>query len=120
MLMNNKIKLFGASAKVAVCTVMAALASGSQMAFAQAQDNLGKSILNTTQSTLSGLVYDIIGVVQVLLGIAAIVSLFVVVYNIWKQERDAAKKAIWWVVGLAAGWAALFVVGRLIGNSVGA
>lgn len=118
MLMTNKIKLFGASAKVAVCTVMAALASGSQMAFAQGTNtgdpNIGKTILQDTQRSLSGLVDDIIGVVQILLGIAAIVSLFVVIYNIWKQERDAAQKAIWWVVGLSAGWAALYVVGQLI------
>ena len=106
----------GTGARMAVCTLTAGFAVGAQQAMAQDYGNLGKDILNGTQQSIADLVTDIIGVVQVLLAVAAIVSLFVVIYNIWKQERDAAQKAIWWVVGLAAGWAALTVIGNLVGR----
>ncbi len=114
-------KKFGTGARMAACTLVAGFAAGSQRAMAQGGGSvsgaqMGQSILSNTESALSQLVGNIIGVLQILLGIAALVSLFVVIYNIFKQERDAAQKAIWWVVGLAAGWAAMTVVGNLIGN----
>lgn len=82
------------------------------------QSNMGSQVLESASGSLRGLVANMIGFLQILLGIAALVSLFVVIYNVFKQERDAAQKAIWWVVGLAAGWAAMTVVGSLIGNNV--
>lgn len=117
--MKKFFKSCSARVRVALCMMVAAcgvlVSSGMNAAYAQAQD-IGHEILNETQSTMTDLIMDIIGVVQTLLAIAAIVSLFVVVYNIWKQERDAAQKAIWWVVGLAAGWAALYAIGSLVGG----
>ena len=117
--MMNIFKNFGTGAKMALATIAAGFVAGTQqvMAFAPSDGGqMGQQILNQTESAMSSLVTSIIGVLQILLGIAALVSLFVVIYNIFKQERDAAQKAIWWVVGLAAGWAAMTVVGNLIGN----
>lgn len=116
--MSNFFKKFGVGARLAVCTAVAGFISGSQTAFAQTTAG-GNAILDGTQSTLAGLVESVIRVVQTLLAIAAIVSLFVVIYNIWKQERDAAQKAIWWVVGFAAGWAGLMLVGNIVRQNVG-
>lgn len=116
--MMNIFKNFGTGAKMALATIAAGFVAGTQQAMAQTTSGqqMGQQILSQTESAMSGLVSSIIGVLQILLGIAALVSLFVVIYNIFKQERDAAQKAIWWVVGLAAGWAAMTVVGNLIGN----
>lgn len=94
---------------------------GVNEAFAQytgPKQDLGNNIISGASQSLVNLSASIVGFLQILLGIAALVSLFVVVYNIFKQERDAAQKAIWWVVGLAAGWAALTVVGNLLNSQI--
>jgi len=108
--MKSLINKFSCGARAAIATVVCGFVAGTQMAYASG----AAGIIDGVNSGISGLAGSIMKLLKILLAIGALVSLFMVIYNIFKQERDAAQKAIWWVVGLAAGYAAIEVVGRLI------
>ena len=98
-------------AKFGFAGFVAAVAS-SVNAFAE--QDLANAVLTDTSERLSGLVVNLVSVLQVGLGIAALVTVVFVVINILKGEREAASKIAWWVVGLAIGFGALTVVAALI------
>lgn len=79
-----------------------------------ATTDLSKQVLDETSASLKRIVTSLATVLQVGLGIAALVTLVFVVINLLKGEREAASKIGWWVVGLAIGFGAITVVANLI------
>lgn len=94
-------KSLGAYARVAFCTVMVALTGGLTTAYAQID---GSEILNSGTTAGQDLVTALVRFLQIGLGLAALVTLVVSIYNVFKQEREAATRLLWWVVGLAVGF----------------
>lgn len=94
-------KRMGTGARVAFCSAMVALSAASTEAFAQID---GSAILDTGTDAGKDLISALVRFLQIGLGIAALVTLVIVIYNLFKQEREAASKLIWWVVGLAVGF----------------
>lgn len=99
--MIMRITLFGAKAKVAFCSAMLALTAGIGSAYAQID---GAGMLEAGTDAGKNLINSLVRFLQIGLGIAALVTLVMVIYNLFKQEREAATKLIWWVVGLAVGF----------------
>ena len=106
-IMFNCFKRMGAGARVVVCSSMLALTAGLDRAFAQID---GNAILNAGTDAGKGLINNIVRFLQIGLGIAALVTLVMTIYNVFKQEREAATKLVWWVVGLAIGFALLTIL----------
>lgn len=101
------------SMRVAFCTAMVALTSGP--VFAQ---DLGNAVLRESTSALRNLVNNVVSLLQVVLGLGALVTLAIVIFNVFKGEREAATKIAWWVAGLTIGFALLTVVKNLIIQAV--
>lgn len=96
-------------ARVAVCSGMVMLSNASY-ALAQPDDNIGNAILNESADSMQKLVVGLVRVLQIALGLGALVTLVMVIFNLFKAEREAAQKVGWWVVGLALGFALMSVV----------
>lgn len=109
MLMN--FKKFGAGAKVALCSLMVALIGGVNTAFAQID---GSQMLDAGTSAGKNLIASLVRFLQIGLGIGALVTLVMVIYNLFKQEREAAIKLVWWVVGLAVGFALMTALSNML------
>lgn len=113
VVMSNSIKRMGAGARVAVCSAMLALTAGADRAFAQIN---GSAILDSGTDAGKSLITALVRFLQIGLGLAALVTLVMTIYNVFKQEREAATKLIWWVVGLAVGFGLLTALaGQLSG-----
>lgn len=109
--MNNFNKI-SPRVRIAVCTGMLSLISGFE-AFAQ-NANIGSEILDASADAMKSIVTNLVKVLQIALGVGALVTLVLVVFNILKGEREAAQKIGWWVVGLALGFALISVVANQI------
>ena len=116
--MVNFFKKLFLSGRVALCS--AAVALGSAFEAAAQEDVIGTQILRTSTRTMSSLLVDIANVVKIALGIGALVTLVIVIYNLIKGEREAAQKIGYWVVGLALGFALIQVVVSVVTSNVGA
>lgn len=104
-------KIFNAAnAKVAFCTAMVALTS----APAFAQSDLGNQVLSQSTTALKGIVANVVSLLQVVLGLGALVTLAIVIFNVFKGEREAATKIAWWVAGLTIGFVLLTVVKNIV------
>ncbi len=99
--------------RVAFCTAMCALA-GNYVALAQGGDNFGVQVLTESKSKLQELIESLVQLLQVVLGLGALVTLVMVIFNILKGEREAAQKIAWWVVGLTIGFVLITVVKNLV------
>lgn len=100
----------GLKARIAFLTLMSGLVSVS----ASAQtDPLTQKILDGGADAMNGVVPGIIRIMKIAVIIGGAISLLLVVFNIIQGERDAAKKAGWWVVGLALGFAVLTILGNM-------
>ena len=106
------LKSLSLKARIGVCTAAVALANANA-AFAQ---NLGNDILNESANSMQGLVAGLVRVLQIALGLGALVTLVMVVFNLFKGEREAAQKIGWWVVGLALGFALISVVATRVAS----
>lgn len=104
-------KKIGSGAKVALCSLMVALTGGMESAFAQID---GAQMLDEGTRAGQQLIASLIRFLQIGLGIAALVTLVMVIYNVFKQEREAAIKLIWWVVGLAVGFALMTALSNML------
>lgn len=111
--MFNFIKRMGAGARVAFCSTMLALTAGAGSAFAQVD---GAELLNAGTSAGQQLLTALVRFLQIGLGLAALVTLVMTIYNVFKQEREAATKLIWWVVGLAIGFGLLTALANQLNN----
>lgn len=76
----------------------------------------GSEVINASTTALLGIVQDVIRLLRVVLGIGALVTLVIVIFQVFKGEREAASKIAWWVAGLTLGFVLLSVVGNLIGS----
>lgn len=81
---------------------------------AQAQGNLGQEVLESSTDALKELLDSLVTLLQVVMGLGAIVVLAIVIFQVFKGEREAAQKLAWWVVGLTLGFTLLTVVQNLI------
>lgn len=99
-------------ARIAFLSVMAGLSSVSSFAQAggRSSDQVTQLILDNSAREVAGIVPGIIKVLKYAVLIGGAISLLLVVFNIIQGERDAAKKAGWWLVGLGLGFAILSVL----------
>ena len=111
---NNMKKFFAnlsLKARIAFLSVMAGLSS--VPSFAQAggtSDPVTEAILRGSSDSLAGIIPGIVKVLKYAVLIGGAISLLLVVFNIIQGERDAAKKAGWWLVGLGLGFAILSIL----------
>lgn len=103
-------------AKIALLTaaliVIDPLAAGAQT------NNLGQQVITGSTRALSDLVSNIVTLLQVVMGLGAIIVLAIVIFQVFKGEREAAQKLAWWVVGLTLGFTLLSLVAGLIPKGV--
>lgn len=99
-------------ARVAFCSAMVGLVSVGQ-AVAQTTDPITQQIMEQSTSGLQGMVPQIVRILKIIVVIGGAISFLVVIFNIIQGERDAAKKAGWWLVGLALGFTALSILGNI-------
>lgn len=97
-------------ARIALCTLMVMFTAGP--AFAQ-DDPLGSAILDGTQQGIVGMIPRIMNVLKGITIFAGGIALLMVIINIIGGERDSAKKAGWWLIGMVLG----FIVFTLLGNA---
>lgn len=71
-------------------------------------------VLNSISTSLKGIVENVVNLLRIVLGLGALVTLVIVVFKIFKGEREAAEKIAWWVAGLTIGFVLLSVVKGLI------
>ena len=102
-------------AKVLLCTLVLG-ATNAVAVFAQTSDPVSEAILSGTSSGLSGMIPGIIRVLKYIVIFGGAISLLAVVFNIIQGERDAAKKAGWWLVGLALGFIVLTLLQSAAAN----
>lgn len=96
-----------------VGAILAALSSASVYA-AGTGENLGKEVIESSASALYDLVDSVVTLLQIVMGLGAIVVLAIVIFKVFKGEREAAEKLAWWVGGLTLGFVLLIVVKNLI------
>ena len=103
-------KRFLKKAEIAMLTVGLMLISP----LAHAQLNLGEEVLTESTEAMTDLLDSLVELLQVVMGIGAIVVLVIVIFQVFKGEREAAQKLAWWVVGLTLGFTLLTVVANII------
>ena len=84
------------------------------LANAQGGKNLGEEVLTEGKDALVDLMDSLVNLLQVVMGLGAIVVLAIVIFQVFKGEREAAQKLAWWVVGLTLGFTLLTVVSNLV------
>lgn len=97
-------------ARIAFLTVMAGLTTVPAMA---QDDPISSAILDQTTTGLQNIVPRVMAVLKVITLVGGGIALFMIIMNIIGGERDAAKKAGWWLVGMVLG----FIVFTIIGNA---
>lgn len=107
---NSILKLFGSARTKALL----ALATVSSSPLFAAADDMGSQVINGATKALQGIVDDVVKLLQVVMGLGAIVALAIVIFQVFQGEREAAKKLAWWVAGLTIGFVLLTVVSNLI------
>lgn len=98
--------------KVRVAALSAALTLSSSAAFAD--DNLGKEVIESATDGLVDLLDSLVTLLQVVMGLGALVCLTIVIFKVFKGDREAAEKLAWWVAGLTIGFVLITVVKNLI------
>lgn len=100
-------------ARYGVAAVLVAL-WGYLPASAQTGENLGKEVIESSASALYDLLESVVTLLQIVMGLGAIVVLAIVIFKVFKGEREAAEKLAWWIAGLTLGFVLLIVVKNLI------
>lgn len=103
-------KLFESS-KTGVALALCSLYSVSAMA---ETENLGEQVITEASGALYGLLDSVVKLLQIVMGLGAIVVLAIVIFKVFKGDREAAEKLAWWVAGLTLGFVLLSVVSNLI------
>lgn len=85
---------------------------------ASAQANLGEQLLTRSTNEFRGLVSNIVDFIQILTIIGGIAMLVMVVFKIFKGDREAAEKFGYWLAGFVLGFALLSVLENLAGAAV--
>jgi small-conductance mechanosensitive channel len=82
-----------------------------------AQDTYGSQVITSTTTQLRNLTSSITTLLRVVMGLGALVTLTIVIFKVFKGDREAAEKLAWWVAGLAIGFVLLTVVSNLISSA---
>lgn len=99
--------------RIAFCAAVMFLFSGS--VYAQSLGGTeGAQILDQASQTMGSLVDGVVRIIQIAMGLGALITLALAIFNIMKGEREAAQKLGYWVIGLALGFALVSVVAGLI------
>lgn len=109
--MRNSFKRFSLGVRAAACMAAAAVSATPMMAQAS-----GVQALNAVNSQLRSLISTMALVVEVALALGALVTLIMVIFNMFKGEREAASKLGWWVAGFAIGFVLIEVVKNVVGG----
>ena len=105
----------GLKCKIALCTAMVYFSSGYVYGqTSQTSDTYGSQVITKSSQALYGLLESVANLLRVILGIGALVTLVMVIFNIFKGEREAASKIAWWVAGLTLGFVLITVVKGII------
>lgn len=107
---TNLIKFFQRNRQAICCMGLFLMCTA---AFAET-DYTGQTVLNSISVSLSSIVESVVSVLRIVMGLAALVTLVIVVSKLLKGEREAAEKIAWWVAGLTVGFVLLSVVQNLI------
>lgn len=91
-----------------------ALTIGSVVPAAAVDENLGKAVIDESAAALYDLLESVVTLLQIVMGLGAIVVLAIVIFKVFKGDREAAEKLAWWVAGLTLGFVLLIVVKNLI------
>ncbi len=102
----NKMR-YGVGAVLAALSTVSANAAGTG-------ENLGKEVIESSAAALYDLVDSVVTLLQIVMGLGAIVVLAIVIFKVFKGDREAAEKLAWWVGGLTLGFVLLIVVKNLI------
>ena len=100
-------------ARYGVGAALVALGSYAPM-YAQTGENLGQEVIDSSAHALYGLLESVVTLLQIVMGLGAIVVLAIVIFKVFKGDREAAEKLAWWVAGLTLGFLLLIVVKNLI------
>lgn len=73
-------------------------------------DQIGQELIHGATQGLSDLGDSVVDLIRVIMGLGAIVVLGVVIFKVFKGDREAAEKLAWWVAGLAIGFVLLTIV----------
>lgn len=96
--------------KTLIFATLFALSSG--LCFAQGGQ--GTAIVNGISTELRSMMDSFGTLLRIVLGIGALITLAMVIFNVLKGEREAAQKMAWWVVGLSVGFAMLSIIPNLV------
>ena len=110
--MANFFKKLFSSAKTGVAMAVCSMYSVSAMA--KSSSNLGQEVIEEASSALYDLLDSVVTLLQIVMGLGAIVVLAIVIFKVFKGDREAAEKLAWWVAGLTLGFVLLSVVSNLI------
>lgn len=102
-----KVRKFVCDPRTAMCFALCLVCS---LGFAQE----GVTVLTEAENALRTIVENVISLLRVVLGLGALVTLVIVIFKLFKGDREAAEKIAWWVAGLTLGFVLLSVVGNLI------
>lgn len=95
--------------RTALATVAAFLFCN--VAFAQGGGGADASaVLDSISNQMESMVSTVITIARIGMIIGGVILLIMVIFNLFKGERDAAGKLGWWVVGLAIGLGILTIV----------
>ena len=97
---------------VAMC-----LPSITKMSVAAGQSSIGSEVLDSASDELTGLLTSLVRLLQIVMGLGALVVLAMVIFKIFKGDREAAEKLAWWVAGLALGFVLISVVAGIVRGS---
>lgn len=102
--------------RTAFATILAFLSGGIyNLVFAQGGDD-GNAVLQQISNSMGSMVGSVITIARIGLIIGGAILLIMVIFNLFKGERDAAGKLGWWVVGLAIGIGILTILEGLVGK----
>lgn len=79
-----------------------------------AQDNAGLKVIKDTNTAVSNLITDGIRLLQTILVLGGMVTVVMVIFKLFKGDREAAEKLAWWIAGLTLGFVLLSVLSGLV------
>lgn len=106
----NKLKNFLSKYRYAICF------GAFMFLFAFAGHAQGEEVLDTAKRGLSDLLDNLVGLLKVVMALGALVVLAIVIFKVFKGDREAAEKLAWWVAGLTLGFVLMTVVQNIVQN----
>lgn len=105
-IMKKMVRKMSNGVKYALCSLFLGL----NTAIMWADDGTGKLLLDNSNKALKTLVDSLITLMRTVIGLGAIIVLGMVIFKLFKGEKESAEKLAWWVAGLTIGFALLSVI----------